>query len=202
MSEKIVLIGGGGHAKVVIDCIQAEGNEVIGVLDDALDIGSKVLGVPVVGRTDDYAKFKENSFVIAIGDNRVRKTIAEKMQVKWHTAIHPSAEVSRYSEIGCGTVIMPKAVVNAGSKVGKHCIINTGSVVEHDDCICDFAHISPAATLGGTVKIGFESHVGIGATVKNNISVSDGCVIGAGAVVVCDIDKPGVYIGVPAKEKK
>jgi len=202
MSESYMLIGGSGHAKVIIDCIRASGGEVAGILDDGLAGGTQVLGVPVLGKSSDYEAYLAHSFLIAIGNNAVRRRIAEKMNVRWGTVIHPSAVVSDYAAIGAGTVVMPGAVINAGAVVGEHSIINSGAVVEHDNCLADFVHISPKAALGGTVTVGEETHVGIGACVRNNISICGGCTVGAGAAVVKNITEPGVYAGVPARKIK
>ena len=202
MSESYILIGGSGHAKVIMDCIRASGGEVTGILDDGIDAGTKVLDVPVLGKTAEYESYNAHKFVIAIGNNAVRKRIAESIRVQWGTVIHPSAVVSPYAEIGAGTVVMPGAVINAGAVVGKHCIINTGSVVEHDNRLGDYVHISPKAALGGTVTVGEGTHVGIGACVRNNIHICGGCTIGAGAAVVKNITEPGTYAGVPAEKNK
>ena len=202
MSDEIVLIGGSGHARVIIDCIRASGGEVFGILDDGLNAGTEVLGVPILGKTADYEQYTDHPFVIAIGNNVVRRRIADELNVSWATVVHPSATVSDYASIGEGTVIMPRAVINAGAAVGNHCIINTGAVVEHDNVVGGFVHISPNAALGGTVHVGEVTHIGIGACVRNNISICGGCIIGAGAAVVKDITNPGIYAGVPARRLK
>lgn len=199
MSNSVILIGGGGHAKVIIDCVRAAGAQAAGILDDGLAAGTTVLDVPVLGATADYTRFPNHRFLIAIGNNAVRRRIAGALPVQWYTAIHPTATVSPWAAIGPGTVVMPGAVINAGAQVGRHCIINTGAIVEHDNVLSDFVHLSPRAALGGTVTVGPETHIGIGATAKNNIQICGGCVIGAGAVVVRDIDCPGTYVGVPAR---
>ena len=201
MSEHIIVIGGGGHAKVVIDCIRSAGDTVAGILDDSLAVGGTVLHIPVLGKTEDYMHFADKKFIVAIGNNAVRRRLAENMDVEWYTAVHPRATVSQYAKLGKGSVVMPGAVINAGANIGNHCIINTGAVVEHDNRIGDYVHISPAAPLGGTVAVGDSTHVGIGASVKNNITICGGCTIGAGAVVVKDITECGVYVGVPAHKK-
>ncbi len=201
MAEQIIVLGGGGHAKVVIDCIRAAGDEVAGILDDSIPKGTLVADVPILGKTEEYKIYSDKWFLIAIGNNAVRRAFAENMCVRWHTVIHPRAVVSAYAEIAEGTVVMPNAVINAGSAIGKHCIINTGAIIEHDNIIEDFVHISPAAALGGTVFIGSLTHVGIGAAVKNNIKICGGCTIGAGAVVVKNITERGTYIGVPARKR-
>jgi len=202
MSEKVIVIGGGGHAKVVIDCIQAAGNTVAGILDDGLEPGGTVLGIPVLGSICAYENHTDCSFITAIGSGSVRRRMAETIPVRWHTAIHPRAVISPYAEIGVGTVVMANAVINAGASVGKHCIINTGAIVEHDDVLDDYVHISPAAALGGTVRIGAETHIGIGAFVRNNITIGSGCVIGAGAIVVKNCLESGTYVGIPACRKE
>lgn len=202
MSESIVLIGGSGHARVIIDCIRAGGGSVFGILDDGLEPGTEVLGAKVLGKTADYVRYREHPFLIAIGNNAVRRKLAGQLDVRWAVVIHPAAVVSEYAAIGAGTVVMPRAVVNAGAVVGSHCIINTGAVVEHDNVLEDFVHISPNAALGGTVRVGEGTHIGIGACVRNNTSICGGCTVGAGAAVVKDITQPGTYAGVPAGRMK
>lgn len=199
MSESIILIGGSGHAKVIADCIRASGNDVLGILDDGIPAGTEILGIPVLGTTEDYELYQDHAFVIAIGNNAVRQKIAKKLNVRWATVIHPTAVVSPYASIGEGTVIMPRAVVNACAFIGQHCIINTGSIVEHDNVLGDYVHISPNAALGGTVTVGDGTHIGIGACVRNNIHICGDCTVGAGAAVVQDITQPGTYVGIPAR---
>lgn len=202
MSESVILIGGGGHAKVIIDCIRSAGDHVAGILDDGIAAGTSILDVPVLGCVSEYTNYLEYKFLVAIGNNKVRRQIAEPLSVQWYTAIHPRAIVSAYAKIGEGTVVMPNAVINAGAVVGAHCIINTSAVVEHDNRLEDYVRISPGAALGGTVSVGAGSHVGIGAVVRNNIRICDSCIIGAGAAVVNDITVPGTYVGVPARRLK
>ena len=198
MNRKVVIIGAGNHAKVVIDIVLLCGDVVVGILDDNADKGLNVLGFPVIGNTQDAMRFNDCEFVIAIGANAVRRRIAETLDVHWYTAVHPSAVISSFAEIGEGCMICAGAVVNPCAKIGRHCIINTSSVIEHDNDIGDYVHLSPNAALGGTVRIGPETHIGIGASVKNGISICGGCVIGAGAAVVKNITEKGVYIGIPA----
>ena len=198
MPDAIILIGGSGHARVIIDCIRASGGEVFGILDDGLAAGTAVLGTKVLGKTADYEQYADHPFLIAIGNNAVRRKIAERLHVRWATVVHPAALVSSYATVGEGTVIMPRAVLNAGAMVGCHCIINTGAVVEHDNVLGDYVHISPNAALGGTVSVGDCTHIGIGACVRNNITICGSCTVGAGAAVVKDITEPGTYAGVPA----
>ena len=196
MCKSVVIIGAGGHARVVADIVKKSGDKVVGFLDD-FNTGDGILGV-----IDDCTKYADGcSFVIAIGSNKVRSAIAKKYSgLKFYTAVHPAAVISENVTIGSGTVVMANAVINSGAVMGEHAIINTASVVEHDNSIGDYVHISPGATLCGTVSVGEGTHIGAGSVVKNNISICEECVIGCGAAVVKDITKPGVYAGVPAKE--
>lgn len=193
--KNVIIIGTGGHSRVVADIVRAAGDSVAGFLDDYSRLEN------VLGTTADYKKFAgENvAFVIAIGSAQARERISAAMDCEWYTAIHPSAVISPGALIGEGTVIAPCAVVNSGARIGRHCIINTSAVVEHDNEIEDFVHVSVGAKLGGTVRIGRSTWVGIGAVVSNNLSVCGGCMLGAGTVVVRDITRPGTYIGVPAR---
>ena len=191
MAKDVIVIGAGGHGKVIADIITACGDRFLGFLDD--DEGKVTLG-----KVSDYGKYADALFVIGIGNPKIRKKISG-LPCRWYTAIHPSAVISPSAKIGEGTVIMPNAVVNADARIGRHCIVNSTAVVEHDNEIDDFAHISVGAKLGGTVRIGKGTHIGIGASVRNNTDICADCVIGAGAVVVKNIEKQGVYKGVPAK---
>lgn len=201
MSERVIIIGAGGHGKVIADIITACGDEIVGFLDDNPD--KHTCGdFRVIGRISDSRNYPDCSFVIAIGNNAVRKQLDERLTgVAWYTAVHPSAVVSPSAEIGDGTVVMPRAVINAEAIIGRHCIINTGSVIEHENRIADYVHISPCAALAGNVSVGAGTHVGIGACIRNNVSICADCVIGAGAVVVKKITESGTYIGVPAKKR-
>ena len=200
MSERVILIGGGGHAKVISDIVHACGDTVVGILDDGLEIGTDVQGVPVVGSAIDAEKFTDCRFVVAVGNNTIRHRIVDALEVSWYTAIHPSAVVSPSAAVGEGSVVMPMAVINAGARVGCHCIINTAAVVEHDNEICDYAHVSCGAVLTGAVHVGVEALVGAAAVVRNNLHIGEGCVVGAGAVVTTDLLEKGTYVGIPAKK--
>ena len=199
--NKLIIIGAGGHAKVVLDIAVKNGYKDISFIDDNK---KDCLGYKVLGGLDalNCLNKEKTDFVIAIGNNEVRKKIADAQKLNYVSLVHPSATIGLDVTIDVGTVVMAGAVVNPSAKIGKHAIINTGAIVEHDNIIEDFVHISPNATLGGTVTVKNSTHVGIGATVKNNISITNNVVIGAGAVVVKDIVESGVYVGVPAKLKK
>lgn len=204
MKKKVIVIGASGHGKVVADVICQLGDLVVGFLDDNLSLPKVYMGFPVLGDVGSFQNYEDCQFVIAIGNALIRERIAGRLSgVEWYTAIHPTAVISPMGvSIGRGTVIMANAVVNAGTRVGRHCIINSSAVVEHDNYIEDFAHISVGVRLAGTVHIGKRTWIGIGATVSNSLSVCADCMIGAGGVVIRDIEKSGTYAGVPVKEIK
>lgn len=201
--KQVVIIGAGGHAKVIADIVECAGDHVQGFLDGYIQEDT-FLGKPVLGKDTDYEQFKEAYFIIAIGDAYARERFVKNMPgVKWYTAIHPTAVISSLdTSIDEGSVIMANAVINPCAHVGKHCIINTTAVVEHDNQISDFVHISVGTKLAGKVTVGERTWVGVGASVSNGITICSDCMIGAGAVIVKDITEPGTYVGIPAKKIK
>ncbi len=206
MYKKVVIIGAGGHAKVIADIVEKLQDKLLGFLDDKLETGKKVIcDYKVLGKIEKCLQLQKQDenieFIIAIGNNQVRKEISNKYKLNYYTAIHPSAHIGLEVIIGEGTVVMANACINSSVKIGKHCIINTGAIIEHDNIIENYVHTSPNVALGGTVKIGEDTHIGIGATVKNNIEICNNCVIGAGAVVVKNIEEKGIYVGVPARKR-
>lgn len=198
--REIIIIGASGHGKVVADIIEKAGDRAAGYLDDNEALGDAFFGLPILGTVDDYIRYMQYEFIVAIGNAAVRESIVNKLAgVKWYTAIHPTAVIARRGvKIGEGSVIMANAVINAGAGIGRHCIINTSAVVEHDNIIEDYVHVSVGAKLAGTVHVGKSAWIGIGAVVSNNLSICADCMIGAGCVVVKNIEQPGTYVGVPA----
>ena len=197
--NRLIIIGAGGHGKVIADNALKNGYKDICFVDDAST--GECMGFPIVGTSEDIERFDDcnTDFIIGIGNNAVRKMIAEKYSVHWVSLIHPSAQIAANVSVGKGTVVMANAVINACATIGEHCIINTGAIIEHDNVIGNYVHISPNAALGGTVHIGECTWIGLGASVINNIDICSCCTIGAGAVVVRNITERGIYIGVPAK---
>lgn len=200
--KNVIIIGTGGHAKVIVDIIEKSGDNIVGFLDQNRSLGEQVLGYRVIGsETEDLSCYQKDNtfFVIGIGDNEKRKNLAESLNLSWYTAIHPTCCIAKEVEIGDGTVIMANAVINPATAIGKHCIINTSASVDHDNVIHDYVHISPNAALAGKVEVGECSHIGVGASVIDRTMICENVTVGAGAVVVKDIVKSGVYVGVPAK---
>lgn len=201
--NKIGVIGGGGHAKVIIDIIKKNGykNDEIFILDDNLQLGTKVLDVEVKGKVIDCLKFpKETKFIIAIGNNKIREKIASEYKLNYTSFIHPKSIIGEDVKIGKGCVVMAGVVINSGSIISNHAIVNTSVSIDHDSKLEDFVHLSPGVHMGGTVRIGKRSWVGVGSSVKNNITIGEDVTIGVGSVVVKDIKEKGVYVGCPAKK--
>lgn len=197
--KKLVIIGASGHGKVIADIAVRNGYEEIVFLDDDASV-KECAGFPAVGKTGQAVEM-DGDKIVAIGNAKIRERIQEGLN-DVVTLIHPDAAISRRVVIGEGSVVMAGAVINSDVVIGKGCIINTGASVDHDCQISDFVHVSVGAHVAGTCEIGKRTWIGAGATVSNNVNICSDCMIGAGAVVIKDIEKPGTYIGVPAKEKK
>ncbi len=193
----MLLYGGSGHAKVIIDCLLANNLPVHGIFDDNPALTSLV-DYPVVG---SYKKdfLPQERILIAIGNNYIRNKLANIIIHTFGMVIHPSAQVSRFASLGLGTVIFHNSVVQAGTNIGTHCIINTAASIDHDCIISDFVHISPNATISGGVQVGEGTHIGAGATIIQGIRIGKWCTIGAGAVVIRNVPDFATAVGVPAK---
>jgi sugar O-acyltransferase, sialic acid O-acetyltransferase neuD family len=212
--KKIIIIGSGGHAKVVADIILAREKElnedlkIIGFLDDNFKNlkYDNIFNIPILGdlnNIDNFSKNEDYFFIIAIGSNEVRKKISKKYQkLNYYTAIHPRSIISREVTIGSGTVVMANAVINPNSTIGKHCILNTSSVIEHDNELGDYVHISPNATLCGGVNINDNSWIGAGSVIRQQIHIGKNVLVGANSVVVKNIEDNCVVVGNPAKKIK
>jgi UDP-perosamine 4-acetyltransferase len=207
---RCAILGGGGHARVLIDCIRESGlAEIEGVLDlDSSLHGQKILDVPVLGNDDllgEIAASGVKHFMVGlggVGDNGPRRRLFElgcSCRLTPLTVRHPSALVSRWARIGPGCQLLPGSIVNAGATLGKNVIVNSGAIVEHDCVIGDHVHIATGAKLASTVQAGVGAHVGAGATVKQSVRIGEGAIIGAGAVVVKNVEPGIVVVGVPAR---
>lgn len=195
----VIVIGGGGHAKVVIATLRASGEAVAGVYDDALPVGATVLGVPVLGPTALLAEW-DGRAVLAIGSNRVRQRLAAAHPgVAWAAVVHPAAVVHESVRLGPGAVVFAGAVVQPDTEVGAHAILNTASSVDHDGRIGDFSHIAPGAHLAGAVTLGTGAFLGVGAVCAPGVRVGAWTTVGAGGVVVRDLPDHVVAMGVPAR---
>ena len=201
MHDKLIIIGAGGHGKVVANIAVLNGYKEIYFLDD--DTSKKDIGkYQIIGTTKDIDRYKnEYDFFIAIGNNETRKKLAMLLldnNIKPVSLIHPSAVIDSTVQIGSGVVVMANAVINADTMIGNNVIINTASSIDHDCIINDYVHISPGVHIAGNVHIGERSWLCIGSTIINNITVGADIIVGAGATVINNIDENGIYVGIPA----
>jgi UDP-perosamine 4-acetyltransferase len=183
--NSVILIGGGGHAKQIIEIIKSCGDyHIVGITDNN-PLKKKMLvgGVPVIGNDEVYKMLKEMGFELI-------------------NVIHASALVSPSVTLGTGNAIMAGSIINAHTTLGSNCIINTGAIVEHDCIIHDHVHIATGAKLAGGVTIHEGSHIGLGALVKQEITIGRRTIVGAGALVLDDIPDKVVCGGIPAKVLK
>ncbi len=200
MNKSVIIIGAGGHAKVIADIVLKSGDTLLGFLDDAA-VGKVYGDYQVLGTVADCVRYADEAqFIIGIGNNAIRRRIAEQYALDWYTAVHPSAQLALGVTVGEGTAVMANAVINSDTVIGRHSIVNTAAVVEHDNVVGDYVHVSPHATLCGVVTVGDNTQIGAGATVIHVKTVCADCVIGAGSAVVEDIETAGTYVGVPARK--
>jgi len=205
-NKPLILIGGGGHCKSVIDVAESAGYTILGILDKTELFGTSVLAYKVMGTDDDIPQYVDKAeFVITVGQIK-SSTLRRKLALlvknaggKLATIVAPDAHVSKYAEIGEGTVVMHKAVVNTGAKIGTNCIINTMANIEHDVQVGDFCHVSTGTMVNGDCIIGNRCFIGSQSVLSNGITVCDDAIIGAGSYVNDSICTNGVFIGSPVK---
>ncbi|RKS50571.1 sugar O-acyltransferase (sialic acid O-acetyltransferase NeuD family) [Gillisia mitskevichiae] len=191
------IYGASGHGKVIIDIAESINIPIEQIFDDNKNV-SLLNGTPVIHDLDEI--FLDSETIIAIGNNRIRKKVADSFTGRIADAIiHNSAIISPRSSINKGSVIMPSACVNSSTVIGKHCIINTASTIDHDCELGDYVHISPNAAIAGNVIIKEGTHIGIGAVVIPGIKIGKWATVGAGAVIINDIPDYAVVVGNPGK---
>lgn len=205
----IIVLGAGGHAKVVIDTLLALGREIAGIADpDPETHGKDVLGVSVLGGEEAVEARAAGDISLAngvgsTGDAGRRKDVFERFRDKGYefvSVVHPSAVVAAGVSPGHGAQIMAGAIIQPDCRIGENTVINTGAQVDHDCIIGDHVHVAPGAVLGGTVIVGAETHIGAGATVIQNTAIGDRCLVAAGAVVTEDLADGTKVAGVPARK--
>lgn len=195
---KLLVIGAGGHAKVVIDAARHAGWDIAGVVDTNPE-RSEVLAYPVSRSSESIAA---DRFIVAIGDNRTRARSFEQMRSQGlvpATVIHPSAVIASSADIGAGTFVAAGVIINPEATIGDNAILNTGCIVEHDVVIGDHAHVGPNAALCGAAAAGEGALLGVGACVKPQTAVGAWCIVGAGSAVVSELPADTVCAGVPAR---
>jgi sugar O-acyltransferase (sialic acid O-acetyltransferase NeuD family) len=204
----IVVIGAGGHARVILDILTAlDLMPIAGLLDDAPNLpGSMLDGHAVLGPISILQSMAKAGTAthgaLGIGNNAHRERIFAAViacKLIWPALVHPRSIVSPRGHLGAGTVVCAGSVVNPGTRIGVGCIINTSAAVDHDCLVDDFAHIGPGATLAGNIHIGAGSLVGAGATIIPGIKVGKNCIVGAGATVITDVPDGVTVAGCPAR---
>jgi UDP-perosamine 4-acetyltransferase len=211
MTLPVIILGAGGHAKVLIDTLQKESVPVIGITDlNQVKVGNMILGVPVISGDDALSAYAPENIRLVNGlasvestsqRTRVYETFKER-GYRFASVIHPSAIIASDVHLGEGVQIMAGAVIQPGSHVGENTIVNTNATIEHDCRIGAHVHIAPGVTLSGNVCISDRVHLGLSATVVQGIRIGAAAVIAAGAVVVTDVPPGAKVMGVPARVKE
>ncbi|HHV42756.1 MAG TPA: acetyltransferase [Clostridiaceae bacterium] len=198
----VVVLGAGGHAKVVIATLLEVGYKVTALLDDDKEkVGYEIFHVPVVGGFDRLADYGFCQALIALGDNQKREATALSFEgcYDWVTVVHPTAVVHKSVKIGKGTIVFAGTVIQPDTSIGNHVIINTGATVDHDCRIGNFVHIAPGVHLAGNVSISDGAFLGIGTSVIPGKTIGKKAVVGAGSLVINDIPSFSKVAGVPAR---
>jgi UDP-perosamine 4-acetyltransferase len=203
--SRLVLVGAGGHAKVVLEVFRAIGGfDIVGLVDPKPP-SPTVLGVPILG--DDAAlgtlraQGVEFAFV-ALGDNRMRQKVGAQLRTLGFAlpaAIHPSALISPSARIGEGVVVMASAAVGTETVIDELAILNTGAIIDHDNRLGAASHVAPGCALAGNVTVGERAFVGVGSSVRPGIRIGADAIVGAGSAVVSDVQASACVVGVPAR---
>jgi sugar O-acyltransferase (sialic acid O-acetyltransferase NeuD family) len=207
--KRLILIGGGGHCKSVIDAAESSGYSILGILDLSENVGKSVCGINIIGTDDAITTYINDAvFIISAGyvkNPHLRIELYSKVKQAggiFATIIASTAHVSKYATIGEGTVALHQSCVNAGAQIGDNCIVNTFANIEHDVQIGEHTHISTGAMINGGCIIGKSVFVGSQSAIKHGISIVDNVLIGASSYVDNDICEKGTYIGIPARKIK
>lgn len=204
MRTEVIVVGAGGHAKVCVELLQAQG-EKIAFCVGGLDSPDQCLGIPVLKGDEYLTQLILDGYLkvfIAIGSNKLRKRLADlavNLGYQLVSAISPHAIISPSARLGDGVAIMAGAIINAEATIEDLCIINTGATVDHDCHIGNSAHIAPQCALAGNVIVGTQSFLGVGTKVIPEISIGESVIAGAGSVVISNIESGSTVVGVPAK---
>lgn len=203
MTKSLIVLGAGGHAKVVVSTARALGYRVEAVYDDdSAKWGTSFMGIPVRGSLSQAEQLLGTAVaVVAIGGNAARKRVVGGFSqgVRWATLIHPCSWVDSTAEIGEGTLVCAGAIIQPETQIGRHCIINTAASVDHDCFLADFVHVAPGARVAGGVTVGEGALLGVGCSVLPNCQIGAWSIVGAGAVVTQNVPNGAVVVGVPAR---
>lgn len=209
MSLPVIIIGAGGHAKVLIDALRLSSTPILGIVDAGDEKrGANLSGVPVIGDDNEVLKYRADEIILVNGIGSVKRPERRRevfdrfksMGYDFANVVHPSAVIASDVVLSEGVQIMAGSIVQPGCVIGANAVINTRASVDHDCSIGDNVHLAPGVTISGNVRIGNGSHVGTGSAVIQGITIGENSVIGAGAAVIKDIAGNAVFIGVPARE--
>ena len=209
MSNKILIVGASGHAKVVVDILERAGQyQIAGLIDSFKEPGTSLMGYTVLGSEGEIPALLAGhdllGGIIAIGDNWTRHNVVQRIasiapDFLYVNAIHPSAHLARDVQIGKVVVIMAGVSINPGTQIGDFCFVNTNASVDHDNVLEEFSCLQPNTATGGNVRIGAFSAVSIGANVIQGISIGRHSIIGAGSTVLVDVPEFVVALGTPCR---
>ncbi|HEY0655317.1 MAG TPA: acetyltransferase [Chryseosolibacter sp.] len=211
MKNSLILIGGGGHCRSLIDVIEAHGNfNIVGIVDTRENVGREIEGYRIIGTDEDLPTLvaEHKNFVIAVGhvkSNAVRKKLfntVKNLNGHFPTIVSPRAYVAKNAKLGEGVVVLHNAFINRNSLVEDNCIVNTGSIIEHDCKIGRHCHVAPHATVNGGCSIGSDVLIGTSAVIIQGVSIGQNSVVGAGAVVIRNVGDNSLVFGSPAKKIK
>ena len=204
--KKLLVVGAGGHARVVIDAARTSAAwNVCAILDDNSELwGRAIEGITVTGRIGDWPSWlnRTDALMVALGDNRLRREIQFAVTAAGLASavvLHRAAVVATSASVGAGTVVMAGGIINSNAKIGLGVIVNTGATIDHDCDIGDWTHIGPGVALCGDVSVGKCTLLGVGVKVIPGVRIGDRCVVGAGSVVIRDVPDDTRVAGVPAR---
>lgn len=209
MSLPVIIIGAGGHAKVLIEALRLSSTPILGIVDAGNEKrGANLSSVPVIGDDNEVLKYRADEIILVNGIGSVKQP--ERRREVFHrfknmgygfaSVVHPSAVIASDVALSEGVQIMAGSIVQPGCVIGANAVINTRASVDHDCSIGDNVHLAPGVTVSGNVRIGSGTHVGTGSAVIQGITIGENSVIGAGAAVIKDIPGNAVFMGVPARE--
>jgi sugar O-acyltransferase (sialic acid O-acetyltransferase NeuD family) len=207
MNKQLILVGGGGHCKSVIDVVESIGYSILGILDVPENVGKPLLDYTIIGTDEQIPEYvNQADFLVTVGQIKsaaLRIKIHDKIVQaggKLATIVAPTAHVSKYAQVGAGSVIMHHTFVNANAVVGTGCIVNTYASIEHDVVVGNFCHLATGVIVNGSTHIGNNCFVGSRSVISNNLSICDNVLIGAGTVLIKDVSIPGTYAGNTARK--
>lgn len=202
MAEReLILLGAGGHAKVVIAAAQSRNAKVVAIYDDNPEKWGKLaLGVPILGPLGELERGHALPAILALGDNRTRQAFAARFhRLAWETLVDASAVVHPSARLGEGTVVFAGAVIHPDAELGRHCIVNTAATVDHDCRTGDYVHLAPGVHLAGAVELGEGAFMGVASSAIPRVRIGAWSTVAAGGVVVKDLPSDVLAMGVPAR---